>query len=401
MKQKNYILIGIDGGATKAGGWIVTFDPAGNTYDLSDQHAEAAYAEYENFRSDYQPVSITVQLEERTTASVNLSEAERRQGSAYTQAVVDIIQQLSTAGRNKPVLVGIGMPGLKTRDKRGINVINNGPRIIEYCTQIENKLQEAGVEMIAPVHRLGSDADYCGMGEFYAHHGSFHGVQNAYYLGGGTGAADALLLKGELIPFDDIKSWMAKTWELKNDKELSLERYASASGIQFIYSRHANIAVDKLNADRIFPPQIAAMAVNGDRAAGQTFDEVSSYLSWLLFERICTLFSGSKDMFEFINPKHKALDPVHLYRGTLLDRIVIGQRLGELMTTDDGEKILTRPILTKLYNIIEAADCLPDKAKQAYISSNSFNREKLILSKLREAPALGAAIDAHRTFTVS
>jgi len=399
MKADNYVLIGIDGGATKAIGWIVNFDPVRNVYDLSDHHAEAAYAEYENYHSDYEPVSIPLQLEERAAASMNLSDAEKQQGSAYTQAVIDIVQKLYTAGGHKPVLIGIGMPGLKTRDKRGINVINNGPRIIDYCTRIENKLRETGVQMASPVSRLGSDADYCGMGEFYANQGSFRGVQNAYYLGGGTGAADALLLKGVLIPFDDIKSWMAKTWELKNDKELSLERYASASGIQFIYAGHANIPVEELNTERIFPPQIAARAVAGDTPAQQTFDEVSTYLSWLLFERICTLFSGSKEIFGFINPNRNALDPVHLYRGTLLDRIVIGQRLGELMAEENGEKILTGPIEKKLCQIIQATDCLPEKAKLAYISGNLFKKDKIIFSRLREAPALGAAIDAHRTFT--
>ena len=96
--------------------------------------------------------------------------------------------------------------------------------------------------------------DYCGIGELYASDGSFQNTRNAYYLGGGTGAADALLLRGKLVPFDRIKPWMAKTWELKNHQELSLERFASASGFQFLYSVHSNIPIERLNADNIFPP---------------------------------------------------------------------------------------------------------------------------------------------------
>jgi len=301
-------------------------------------------------------------------------------------------------GGNKPVLIGIGMPGLKTTDKRGINVINNGPRMIDYCTRIEQTLRQAGVEIVGPIARLGSDADYCGIGEFYARNGSFQRVQNAYYLGGGTGAADALLLNGQLIPFDAIKSWMAKTWEMKNDKGYSLERYASASGIQFIYSLHAHLPIESVTSEQIFPIHIAELAVAGDKPALATFSEVSEYLSWLIFERICTLFSGSKEIFGFVNHKREALDPVHLYRGTLLDRIVIGQRLGDLMASASGEQLLTSPILKKLYDVIQAAGCLPEKVKLAYIKDKQFIREKLILSQLREAPALGAAIDAHRTF---
>jgi predicted NBD/HSP70 family sugar kinase len=398
MKNSPYTLIGIDGGATKVSGWIINYEEQGRNYNLSGHHAESAYTQSESYRADFKPQAIPDQLSERESGKVQVSAEEQQQGSAYIDSTVKTIQVLSKLGGGKPVLIGIGMPGLKTHDMRGINVLNNGPRILDYCAQIEAKLNHANIDLLAPIARIGSDADYCGIGEFYSRNGSFRGLKNAYYLGGGTGAADALLLEGQLIPFDSIKPWMAKTWEMKNDKNISLERYASASGIQYIYSRHSHISVEKLNADQVFPPRIAELVIEGNEAAINTFQEISEYLSWLIFERISTLYCGSKEIFSFVNPKREALDPVHLYRGTILERIVIGQRLGELMAGKTGRQVLTIPILKKLYHIIQAADCFPENVREEYIKDTRFIMEKLFFSQLRESPALGAGIDAHRTF---
>ena len=399
MKNSEAILIGIDGGATKVSGWIVKHEPKTGYFGLTEHHAEYAYAQFDGFQTEFLPVPVQTQLAEREAGRINLSETEKQQASAYIDSVVETIKSLSTLAGTKPALIGIGMPGLKTSDLRGINALNNGPRIPDYCTQIEEKLKKAGIRLVAPIAHLGSDADYCGIGEFYANEGAFRDIKNAYYLGGGTGAADALLIGGQLMPFDHIKSWMAKTWEMKNEKNLSLERYASASGIQFVYGRHAGIPTEKLNTDQIYPPQIASLALSGDQAAVAALNEISEYLAWLFFERISTLFCGSKDIFGFVNPKRDSLDPIHLFRGTVLDRIVIGQRLGELMNSPTGQNLLTGPILKKLAHIIEAADCLPDNAKAAYIQDNCFRSNKLYFSKIREAPALGAGIDAQLTFT--
>ena len=64
---------------------------------------------------------------------------------------------------------------------------------------------------------------------------AFEDVENAYYLGGGTGAADALKLHGKLISFDKCKNWIAKTWEMSDKNGKSMEIYCSANGIQSIY----------------------------------------------------------------------------------------------------------------------------------------------------------------------
>ena len=133
------------------------------------------------------------------------------------------------------------MPGMKTKDKHGISAIANGPRMPKYCQYIENKLEKNGIELLTPIDHLGSDADYCGLGEEFSSDGSFTNYKNSYYIGGGTGVADALKLNDKVTPFDQTKKWIAKTWEMKNDYGISMERYTSASGIQSIYGNYANI----------------------------------------------------------------------------------------------------------------------------------------------------------------
>ncbi len=395
MSDKDYALIGIDGGATKVSGWIVNISDDKKNYTLSSLHATEPYAALDGYITDFAPVPVPDQIAERDKGQSKISENEQKQGNIYIESAVKTIAALTG---NKPVVIGIGMPGLKTADLRGINVIANGPRMISYCDQVEDKLKKMNIEMAAPITRLGSDADYCGIGELYAAEGAFKDTSNAYYLGGGTGAADALLLRGKLVPFDQIKPWMAKTWEMKNDQDLSLERYASASGIQYLYSIHSKISTGQLNAKKIYPPEIASLATKGDAAAIKIFDEIARYLALLIFDRITTLFCGSNNLFGFLNPNRKNLNPEHHYRSEVFDRIVIGQRLGDLMSSEVGQQVLTEPFLKNLSAIINTADCLPKEAQAHYCNGQNFKTDKLVFSNLREAPALGAGIDAHLAY---
>ena len=244
MSQK-FTLIGIDAGATKVSGWIVNIEKDPLVFDLTEFHAQKKYSDFEGYDSSFNPVELPVQLKEMENNNFNLTENELKQGNCYVQACADVIEYLAKNTNNLPIIVGIGMPGLKTENKRGLSAVANGPRIPEYRDKVEQILEKKGVKLLAPIAHLGSDADYCGIGENHAKGGRFIGIYNAYYLGGGTGAADARKLRGEVIPLDKTKPWMAKTWELKNESDLSLERYASASGIQFIYSLKSGISTEE------------------------------------------------------------------------------------------------------------------------------------------------------------
>ncbi len=393
MSQK-FTLIGIDGGATKVNGWILNYTENPLSFSLSDFNAEKKYSELEGHISDFTPVALQTQLQEMESKKFNLTADEKQQGNTYTQSCADVIETLVNKKKNNQIIVGIGMPGLKTENKRGLSALANGPRIPQYSDRVEQILKEKGIEFLSPIAHIGSDADYCGIGENYADGGGFKDVYNAYYLGGGTGAADALKLRGELVPLDKTKPWLAKTWEFKNESGISLERYASASGIQFIYSSKSGISTEELNNQEIYPPQIAEKAINGEDAAAEAFKDISKYLALLFYDRITSLYCGTQNLFEFVNPKRDSLSNEHFYINDTFERIVIGQRLGDLMSSVSGTKVLTIPLQKMLNQYIKDSDCLSNSVKDHYL-----NKDFLFFSKLREAPALGAGIDAYLSYS--
>lgn len=390
------LLVGIDGGATKISGWNAEANPDG-TFKLGDINIVKEYREYEEYMPSFKPVNIQLQLGEMNEGEIDLTVEEKLHGKSYMYAAADVIIELAKRVGADRVLVGIGMPGLKSADKRGIVTVANGPRMPEYCKVIEERVEAAGIIMDKPIHHLGSDADYCGIGEEYSMDGSFRNVENAYYLGGGTGVADALKLKGKLLPFDQAKTWIAKAWEMKNTEGKSMERYASSSGIQAIYGEFADIPVHELNNKDIYPPQIMGL-YEEDAAAKRTFNDVSYNIAKLLFERIVTIYGGWHHYFEFVNSNRADLEEKHPYRGTLLDSIIIGQRLGDLLESSKGEDVFYEPFIEFLSKFIVECPYLDVKFKKHYLKEGAFNEDLLKTSKLREAPAIGAGVDAYLTY---
>ena len=206
--------------------------------------------------------------------------------------------------------------------------------------------------------------------------------------------ADALKLNGNLLPFDQTKEWMAKSWEMKSDDGRSLERFASAGGIQSIYAEISGTELEALNTENIYPLQISELAKKGDKNAVATFTLVVEQLSQLLYERITTLYSGWQSIFSFMNANRAVLDPKHKFTGSLFEKIIIGQRLGELMQTAHGTDTLLKPLMKRLHQLIQDSTILDKKAKTHYANLE----ERIIISRLREAPALGAGIDAHQNY---
>lgn len=392
--MKNILLIGIDGGATKVSGWVINYQEQIQLFQLSDINLQKKYSDYPDFNPGYTPVDIKTQLGEMNK-EIHLTREEKKQGDVYMKTAADVIIGLLKKFPEKKALIGIGMPGLKTADKRGISAIANGPRMPGYSEFIELRIKEENLTLGSPIAHLGSDADYCGLGEEYSADGLFKDVQNAYYLGGGTGVADALKLKGKLIPFDQTKSWIAKTWEMLCDTGLSFERYASASGIQFIYSRYSNIPVEELNNNHIYPPQILEKALSDDKAAIDTINDVSIYIATLIYERITTIYSGWFGLFSFVNPARELTEKDHKFRGVLLDRIIIGQRLGDLL--DDSKKtgLLWNRIIERLSELFNKNN--ENRLKKKYLQNGRFREDLIAISRLREAPAIGAGVDAWLT----
>ncbi len=390
----DFLLIGIDGGATKVSGWSVSAESK-DTFSLGKYHAEQSYRELSGYIDDFESVNIQQQLDEFQSADIKPTQEEVQHGKTYTRSAAQVIIDIAERSGYQKVLVGIGMPGLKTHDGRGIAVMANGPRNIHYCNHVEAILKDHKIELVKPIAHLGSDAFYCGLGEEYAKEGRFRPVENAYYLGGGTGTADALKLRGRLVSLDDIKSWFVKTWEMQNEAGLSLEKCASAKGIQELYSQYSGTDLNALDRQGIFPPQIREAALEGEKPALQTFQTLTTNLAALIYERATTLYSGWQGQFGFVNPNKPQPESDHPYQGLLLNAIIIGQRLGELFRAAEGDDILWKPFFNRLTDLIVHSDDLDKTAKLHYCPDGHFLKSLLKTSKLREAPALGAGIDAH------
>jgi len=391
--MKDILLIGIDGGATKVSGWEIIYDEQAKTFQMGQLNSSKSYNEIPGFLPDFNPVPVQDQFAQRDEGSILPNDDELQQEAVYVEACAQVIEELCKNNPDRKILAGIGMPGLKTEDRRGIAIVANGPRMINYSDLLEKRLALKNIEFAAPVHHLGSDADYCGIGENYSAEGAFRTVQNAYYLGGGTGVADALKLNGELVPFDLTKDWLAKTWEMKSADGRSLERFTSVGGMQAVYAEISGRKVSELNEQNIYPLQIAELAEKGDAAAKEMTSLAAENLSLLLFERISSLYSGSQGVLEFVNPSRPQLNEEHPYLKNLFDCIIIGQRLGDLFEAESGKQVIRKPVMDKLSEMISNSDVLDAKAKQHY-----SNLDKIVItSSLREAPALGAGVDAFLT----
>ncbi len=391
----NFLLIGVDGGATKVSAWEIQYDPNTKTFAQGALNAQRSYKDIPGFQADFEPVSIAVQIQEMQSGTAAPTDAEKQQEAVYVEACAQVIEGLAKQSGKDTILVGIGMPGLKTENKRGIVAVANGPRMLQYSDLLEERLKLSQINFAAPVYHLGSDADYCGIGENFSADGLFREVQNAYYLGGGTGVADALKLNGDLVPFDKTKDWLAKSWEMKSEDGRSLERFASAGGIQSIYAAISGKSLRELNAQQVYPLQISEQAAQGDADSSATLTLTATQLSLLLYERITTLYSGWRGLFAFINENRAPLQAKHPFTGTLLESVIIGQRLGELMDSRHGTTTLYEPLLKQLNDRIKNSKVLDEKAKKHY----SNLRQIIKISRLREAPAIGAGIDAFQNYS--
>ncbi|MCD6441055.1 MAG: ROK family protein [Candidatus Marinimicrobia bacterium] len=387
------LLIGADGGASKVNCWSIEIEES-ESFFLGSFQTEKAYSEYPEYDPLFKPVDLKIQLAERESGRIKLTEKEIQQGQAYTSACADGIIEIAWKSNAVKILVGIGMPGLKTENQRGISAMANGPRIIDYADRIEKLVSEAGIELAAPIAHIGSDAYYCGLGEEYAKMGQFRNVRNSYYLGGGTGAADALKLAGRLVSLDDIKDWFVKAWEMKCPEGRSVEKYVSSRGIQSIFGEFTNQTVADLNAQSIYPPQIREKALNGDTAAQETLERVAKYLALLIYERITTLFAGWQGYFDLLNPNRSVPHTEHPYKKSVFDNIIIGQRLGNLLKESKNDHVLWNPLIQYLNMLIQESSILDEGARNHYCPAGQFSEERIVISKLREAPVLGAGIDA-------
>jgi hypothetical protein len=396
MVQQAAVLIGVDGGATEIKAHAVGCDDLRRptSFVLRTECAARVYPR----SAEFAPVPVAEQLAQRQSGRYEISGAEQQQGRLWLQAAAEAICDVVRQCGGGRVLVGIGMPGLKTEDGRGICVINNGPRIPDYLGELERRLAAGGVELAAPIAALGSDADYCGLGEEYAAEGLFRDVRSAYYVGCGTGIADAMKLDGRLVAFDQARSWILKSWQIPSASGPVFEQLVSAASLNRVYSA---LAGDASPAEY---PERAAVA--GEPRAKVWMADAALILAELIFERLWTVKNGRPQTPQR-GEAYVKLNPQHEFRGSILERVVVGQRLGLIYADSAYEDVFGCKLERALGAFIaECGDaeleraCLAraaagdDRAGQAH--EPKLRTGFLMPSRLRAAPALGAAVAAVR-----
>jgi len=389
MSSPKTRLLGLDGGASKVRGSEISPTPRG--FEFEGASAENEYRNHPDYFKNFSPVDIDQQLNEKKSGKINLRKDEIKYGHVITDTIVKTIVDL-VSQKPGPWIIGLGFPGLKTENNRGISAMANGPRIPNLASDIEIKLKYEQINLLKPIHQLGSDADYCGLGEEHGTGGLFKNIDNAYYIGGGTGVADALKLHGQLVQLDHTQDWLSKSWEMKING-FSFENLLSVRGIQEQYSLKADVNIHELLENGIYAQQILQRAQSNNQQAIETLAETGKTLGMLLFERIETIACGWQNRFKFINANRDHLIPDHDYLGTILERGIIGQRLGSLLQLDLDSRIIWEELENTLSLMISKSENLPDSFKLNFTPKNF-----IVISSLRDAPVLGAAIDAWNIF---
>ena len=143
--KKQPTIIGIDGGASKVSAHVIEVSEDGKSFTLGKGNSVKEYRSYPDFQSNFKPVSLPIQLEQIQNNNIDLTSAEIEQSKAYYSAFSDAISDLIMLTKAKNVLIGIGMPGIKTTDERGITAMANGPRMPHFASVIEQRLSAAGI----------------------------------------------------------------------------------------------------------------------------------------------------------------------------------------------------------------------------------------------------------------
>lgn len=387
------ILIGIDGGASKVLAHKVDILTNPMRFVALKPFIEVTYNSSDSFNPKFKPIVLSRQLKERKNKAIEQTKTEAGQEKAILESFIKAIKTILGDNVKQDIVVGIGLPGLKTADKRGISAMANGPRMPKFLVNLEKALRTEGFPTMFPIHGIGSDADYCGLGEQWGDDGGMRGISSAYYFGVGTGIADAMLLDEKNVPFDDCESWIAKTWEMLASEDDSYEDLLSAKGIQANYAKLIGKSLEEIEADEIYPWQIYERALEDDPAAVEVTSRTAQALADLFYHRILTLAVGAPETN--LIEKDRSLETEHPFIGKIFDRIVVGQRLGDIWEFKNFTPLLLDPVNEKLGRMIHSSS-LSAEIKSSYLTKTNRLRDDLIVnSELRHAPALGAAVDAY------
>jgi hypothetical protein len=371
------VLIGVDGGATEVKVHAVRALGGSDALELAGPSAAEVYEIARGFRPERMPAQLFA-LERGTIETKGLEGAQARLWlEAATRSIVSVSEQSGQAR----VRLGVCMPGLKTADGRGIAVLRRGPRVPDYLDRLAVLLQEAGLVLARPVLRLSSDGEACAVGEQFEPRGALRGVSNAYYLGGGTGVAEALVVEGKILGFDFLANFARKAWQIEAPGGHVVEDLISPRGINTAYAAVSGKSQPLAAED--FPER---RALAGDENARSVLFAAYEALAGLIVDRMVALRRGYQGGVPF--PRSPTDSPARILPNTFLDRIVIGQRLGSILAAEDLAGVFRRPAEEALARRIVASG--DGALRKHYLAGSSLREGLLVPSLLRAAPAIGA-----------
>lgn len=359
------VLIGIDGGASGVRAIAVrpSVDEGRTRFTALAPAAERSF----DTRA-FEPVALDEQLRQRdggrTSIGAEEAHAARERVNAIASVVIDVARSIPA----RRVLVGACMAGLKSADGRGIVVLRNGPRIPALARRLEDALQRAAIDLVRPIGPLLSDGEACALGEELALEGKLHDVENAYYLGGGTGLAEAFKLSGRIVGMDELAGRVPKAWQLCDARGVSFEERI---GLRAVNARWRERAPGSLAIEQ------AARA--GDERARESLRDLARALAELVHARFVACGSSQQ----------APATPI------ALERVVLGQRLGGLVADATLDPWLRDVAEEKLAQLLVAAD--DAFLARAILDGRRLRRSFLVTSTLRLAPAIGAAARAWNT----
>lgn len=248
--------LGVDLGASRVRCYQVLPD-----YSLGEIRAEREF-------SPFAPPAREFQLQNGAH-----SKAEQLAAQERVERIAETINECLNGLERPEATLAVAAPGLKNEARDSIVVSVNGPRIEALTTRLA---ELTGL----PCGPLGDDSVMAALAEQVAPGGQLREVSNAYYVGPGTGLAEAILQDGRWLISGDY----SRAWELGLETGLRGQAWlADPHG-----SRQRLLGLIELRLDEFTLERV----VLGQRLSGQ--HEVADWLAQQLpLAVVCSRLIGA------------------------------------------------------------------------------------------------------------
>ena len=191
----------------------------------------------------------------------------------------------------------------------------NGPRNINMLSMI-NKMLKPKLDRKISIKTIYNVSECCVIGEWKSSIGKLRDCKNAIYVGGGTGIADGIILNNKIVD-KDIK----RSWELIMPSGESVEQCLSLGGMLSQWNKEKEKPIKAIVS-------LFDQAVSGNNFANSIIEKAEKAFAFLIERRM--------EFFQSHNSKP--------------EKIVIGQRLGKLLTEKDNP--VARLIFQNNHNVL-------------------------------------------------